>query len=165
MEGGAGDAESAGDVAEGEPLGAELVGAYAIEDGGRSADALSEATSALDAGTGASGDLTALLLGDPGEDRDEEVSDGASGVEPGLADADDLDAEVVEGEDVLDVADMERPSRSRAKRTTAWKSPRWAPRWSRSQAGRRAAMALTVSSNTYATAKPRARASCSTAGR
>jgi hypothetical protein len=49
--------------------------------------------------------LAALLLGDPGEDRDEEVSDGASGVEPGLAHADDLDAEVVEGEDVLDVAD------------------------------------------------------------
>ena len=52
---------------------------------------------------------------------------------------------------------MERPRRSRAKTTTAWKSPRWAPRWSCSQAGRWRATALTVSSNTYATAKPRAR--------
>jgi hypothetical protein len=99
------NAEASSDVAEGEAFGAELARAPTIDDGGRSADALAETSCALDAGPRAGGDLAALLLGDPGEDRDEEVSDGASGVEPGLADADDLDAEVVEGEDVLDVAD------------------------------------------------------------
>ncbi len=99
------NAEASSDVAEGEAFGAELARAPTIDDGRRSADALAETSCALDAGPRAGGDLAALLLGDPGEDRDEEVSHGASGVEPGLAHADDLDAEVVEGEDVLDVAD------------------------------------------------------------
>ncbi len=59
----------------------------------------------VNAGSGAAGDLSALFFGHPWEDGDEQGSDWATGIEPGLSDADDLDTKTVEVEDLLDVAD------------------------------------------------------------
>ncbi|HEY5376051.1 MAG TPA: hypothetical protein VIK01_20365 [Polyangiaceae bacterium] len=60
---------------------------------------LSRQSGSVNAGSGTAGDLTALFFGHPTEDGDEQGADWATGIEPGLSDANDLDTKPIEVED------------------------------------------------------------------
>ncbi len=51
----------------------------------------------VSAGSGAASDLTALFLGHPTEDADEQGADWANGIKPGLSGADELDTKPIPG--------------------------------------------------------------------
>jgi hypothetical protein len=92
-----------------EALGTKLHGAHKIHLRLRTADVLALPAGALLASPTAGSDLPPLFLGHPGEDGDEQLPDRAAHVEPGFPHANDLYAEAIQGEHLLEVANEGAP--------------------------------------------------------
>lgn len=102
-------AELRGDAAQRSPFGAKLERVIKVELARTPAETLALAPGALDAGAGALDEAFALLFGDPTEDRQQELADWPACVEPRLANRDDLNAEPIERQNILNVADHRTP--------------------------------------------------------
>ena len=105
MEGRDRNAKALGHLAERVPLVEQRLRAADVDRATWSADDGALSSSSLKARLRSFSEPNPLLLGDPSEDRDQQWPDRASGVEPRLFDADDLDPAAVEIENRLEVAD------------------------------------------------------------
>jgi len=94
-----------GDLPHGHPIGTKLLEPVYINTGTRTAQACPTSSSGGNPGLRPLDEPCPLLLGHPGEDGDEQRPHGGARVEPGLPHRDDLNAQAVKFENILQVAD------------------------------------------------------------